>query len=250
MLEQTEAQVQDSRLGITTQERTTKPAPVNSLTSSQLETVPESEYNLSETEPGANDAVVGNRPPTKMPTSNPWTSSATIPESIPMSRNSSGVSTATRDSNRISRLDFQESPRTAHNFTTPKPNFQESPRPIHNVMEHVRQRILLAIRRPGNRIPPSDHSLQMVFQFDLDIPGFLREQYDDGLRQDIGRILTVTGRAKNAQLLTVVDYLIQTWSEHKLVLLDALRAALSTQAGQIGPGPSFPVIYATRFLDI
>ena len=67
-----------------------------------------------------------------MPTSNPRASSATIPESIPMSRNFSEASTATRDSNRISRLDFQESPRTTHNFTTPKSDFQESPRPTHN----------------------------------------------------------------------------------------------------------------------
>ena len=76
-----------------------------------------------------------------------------------------------------------------------------------------------------------------------------QEQYDDGLRQDIGHILTVTGRAKNAQLLTVVEYLIQTWSEHKLVLLDALRVALSTRAGQIDPSQSFPVFFAIRFSD-
>ena len=118
-----------------------------------------------------------------------------------------------------------------------------------NVMEFVRQRILLVIRRPGNPTPTSDRSLQVVFQFDLDIPSFLQEQYDDGLRQDIGRILTVTGRAKNAQLLTVVEYLIQTWSGHKLVLLDALRAALSTRAGQIDLSQSFPIFFAIRFSD-
>ncbi|XTI85463.1 hypothetical protein V2W45_1232240 [Cenococcum geophilum] len=143
MLEQTEAQVQGSRLGITTQERTTKPAPVNSLTSSQLETVPETEPPngdiflaknrigsdtasssprrtgtdisgkgidvlreqktlVSQTQPhsannaplpsvsnqfagsSAHDAVVSDKPPTQMPTSNPRASSATIPESIPM----------------------------------------------------------------------------------------------------------------------------------------------------------------------
>ena len=67
-----------------------------------------------------------------MPTSNPRTSSATIPESIPMSRDFSEVSTATRDSNRISRPDFQEITRTTHNFTTPKSDFQESSRPTHN----------------------------------------------------------------------------------------------------------------------
>jgi len=44
-----------------------------------------------------------------------------------------------------------------------------------NVMEFVRQRILLAIRRPGNPTLISDHSLQVVFQFDLDIPSFLQE---------------------------------------------------------------------------
>ena len=118
-----------------------------------------------------------------------------------------------------------------------------------NVMEFVRQRILLAIRRPGNPTSISDRSLQVVFQFDLDIPSFLQEQYDDGLRQDIGHILTVTGRAKNAQLLTVVEYLIQTWSEHKLVLLDALRVAISIRAGQIDPSQSFPVFFAIRFSD-
>ena len=112
MLEQTKAQVQDLRLGITTQERTTKPAPVNLSTSGQLETVPESEYNFSETEPSAHDAVVGGRSPTQIPASNPRTSSATIPKSTPMPKNFPEVSTATRDSTRT--------PRPAHNLATPK----------------------------------------------------------------------------------------------------------------------------------
>ena len=120
MLEQTKAQVPDLRLGITTQERITKPAPVNLSTSGQLESVPESEYNLPETEPSAHDAAVGDRP-TQIPASNPQASSATIPKSNPMPRNFSEVSTATRDSTRTPRPDFRENPRPTHDLATPKP---------------------------------------------------------------------------------------------------------------------------------
>lgn len=66
------------------------------------------------------------------------------------------------------------------------------------------------------------------------------DQYDS-LGQDIGLVLTITGRSKNAQLHTVVEYLVQTWSEHTLDLLDAIRAALSIRAGKLYRSMYLPV---------
>lgn len=68
----------------------------------------------------------------------------------------------------------------------------------------------------------------MRFLIDWDPISFLREQqYQGSLHETIEKVITLTGSTKNAQALTTLEYLRQTWpttGEHILQLVkDVLR---------------------------
>ena len=95
-----------------------------------------------------------------------------------MSRNFSEVSTATRDSNRISRLGFQESPRTTHNFSTPKSDFQASPRPTHNFITSKPPSSTPDLD-PNVTVPPRNPSVDQGLS---DIRIYSAQRKDKGIR--------------------------------------------------------------------
>ena len=96
-----------------------------------------------------------------------------------------------------------------------------------NQMELIRHSILLSIRRPGVIKGPTSSNQRVVFHVDWDIATFLEQQYSLGLCQDLGHIITITGRIVNAQLATVYDFLKQTWPSYTFDLLQGIRSALS-----------------------
>ncbi|KAM6487348.1 hypothetical protein HDV62DRAFT_151252 [Trichoderma sp. SZMC 28011] len=69
----------------------------------------------------------------------------------------------------------------------------------------------------------SSESFQMTFLINWDPANFLEEQqYEESLDEAIERAVTLTGSAKNAQALTTLQYLRQTWpttGEHVLKLV-------------------------------
>jgi hypothetical protein len=95
-----------------------------------------------------------------------------------------------------------------------------------DAMEVIKDKILAAIRSPPSAMR-STPSTTAHFHFELDILLFLRDQYDVSLEVDLGAIITLTGRAKNAVLLPAAEYLQFAWKEHTFLLLDALKNAIS-----------------------
>jgi len=116
---------------------------------------------------------------------------------------------------------------TGHNaFSTLVTEFERTiERHYVNTMQLVRERIVLALTRRRESQSPWARHTQAMFLFDLDIPAFLEEQYSSS-DQDLSRVITITGRPMNAQLLPLRDYIIQTWEDSPLALLDVVHQAL------------------------
>src|SRR5436305_3016917 len=93
-------------------------------------------------------------------------------------------------------------------------------------MELIRHRILLNVRRPVESECYSPGCCQVMFHVDWDVLRFLQTQYDIGITQDLGMVITITGRSVNAQLAMVYSYLKQTWPTHTLTLLHAIQFAI------------------------
>ena len=115
-----------------------------------------------------------------------------------------------------------------------------------NQMDLIHHRVLLRLRRP---VPSSHHTstdCQAIFQVDWDVLSFLRSQYDTGIAQDLGMVITITGQTVNAQLSTVYSYLEQTWSVHTLTLLRAIQFAIrqSEEPSSTGIYPSTTAMFA------
>jgi hypothetical protein len=96
-------------------------------------------------------------------------------------------------------------------------------------MEVIRNRVLLGVRRTidrGIHKPGRQSRHTATFYLDWDILSFLREQYPLGLSQGLESILTISGRATNAYMSTVRNYLEATWPGNPTALLDALQGAV------------------------
>ncbi|KAF5561752.1 alcohol dehydrogenase [Fusarium pseudoanthophilum] len=76
-------------------------------------------------------------------------------------------------------------------------------------MDLVRQRTSLSIRRQLGK-QGSNNSVA-IFNLDWDLHGFLIENYNDGVHQDLDKILAVTGTMGNAQLCSVSQYFAWAW---------------------------------------
>jgi hypothetical protein len=115
-----------------------------------------------------------------------------------------------------------------------------------NQMDLIHHRVLLRLRRPVSSIHHTSTDCQAIFQVDWDVLSFLRSQYDTGIAQDLGMVITITGQTVNAQLSTVYSYLEQTWSVHTLTLLRAIQFAIrqSEEPSSAGIYPSATAMFA------
>lgn len=90
-------------------------------------------------------------------------------------------------------------------------------------MDMIRYCVEASIRGSDISMKDSRGSYTVRFHLHWDILGFLEHEYSAGLEQDIGQILTITGKARNAQLTTVRAYLLDHWPLHNETLLKALQ---------------------------
>ncbi|KAH0536252.1 hypothetical protein FGG08_006859 [Glutinoglossum americanum] len=86
-------------------------------------------------------------------------------------------------------------------------------------MSIIGQRIFRNLQRSS-----SNHRVSFIT--DWDPVDFLSSEYELGLQQDLGRVLTITGEPVNAQQVPVLTYLRQTWPSYPLNLLDAIRVSI------------------------
>ncbi|KAF5625342.1 alcohol dehydrogenase [Fusarium tjaetaba] len=91
-------------------------------------------------------------------------------------------------------------------------------------MDLVRQRTSLSIRRQLGK-QGSNNSVA-IFNLDWDLHAFLIGNYDDGVHQNIDKILAVTGTMGNAQLCSVGQYFAWAWPSYKFQLLEELQSKL------------------------
>ncbi|KAF4483547.1 alcohol dehydrogenase [Fusarium agapanthi] len=91
-------------------------------------------------------------------------------------------------------------------------------------MDLVRQRTSLLLRRQFGK-QGSNNSVA-IFNLDWDLHGFLIENYDDGVHQNIDKILAVTGTMGNAQLCSVGQYFSWAWPGNEFQLLEELQSTL------------------------
>ncbi|KAF2235938.1 hypothetical protein EV356DRAFT_90085 [Viridothelium virens] len=70
---------------------------------------------------------------------------------------------------------------------------------------------------------------QVIYSMDWDLEGFLRvQEYDTTLEIAVERAITITGSFSNAQALTCVDYMCQTWPSSGRQMVRALQVAVSS----------------------
>ncbi|RBR10950.1 hypothetical protein FVER53590_29918 [Fusarium verticillioides] len=91
-------------------------------------------------------------------------------------------------------------------------------------MDLVRQRTSLSIRRQLGK-QGSNNSVA-IFNLDWDLHSFLIANYDDGVHQNVDKILAVTGTVGNAQLCSVGQYFAWAWPGYKFQLLEELQSKL------------------------
>lgn len=133
--------------------------------------------------------------------------------------------------------DIPEKYREAKEFLTTHPSFEKLVADLQLLFEHycseqlqlIQKRVMLCLRRPGpnhqKEIPAKHHTA--MFYIDWDVLTFLREHYAQGLRQDLGSVLAITGTSIDAYMTTVRDYLGSGWPKDSLALLDAVQEAIS-----------------------
>jgi hypothetical protein len=95
------------------------------------------------------------------------------------------------------------------------------------ILETVTRKIdatLSSMRTPKSR---RSQVFQANFDIDWDLPNFLRgQEYDTTLEIAIERAITVTGSSSNAQALSCVDYMCQTWPSSGREVVRVLQRAL------------------------
>lgn len=101
-------------------------------------------------------------------------------------------------------------------------------------MEDIKQTILSSLK-PGHKISRSRsaEAFRTTFLINWDPITFLKEQhYQGSLEEVIDRVITLTGSAKNAQALTILQYLRQTWPTTGEHVLQLVKDVLSGPRGQ------------------
>jgi hypothetical protein len=110
---------------------------------------------------------------------------------------------------------IQSSALLTHTTGTTEESFS---RPIADIMSSMRPK------------SPHAQTFQATFEMDWDLPGFLRHQrYDTTLEIAIESAIILTGSHVNAQALSCLEYMCQTWPSTGSEMLRALQNALSQQ---------------------
>jgi hypothetical protein len=87
---------------------------------------------------------------------------------------------------------------------------------------------------------PRDSALEITYSLEWEVPHFLATYFAKG--QEVGKILTITGGAINAQAKSCGDYLVQTWPKVGPALLASLQHDLSSLDTQgKPPQPNFGI---------
>lgn len=83
---------------------------------------------------------------------------------------------------------------------------------------------LSSMRTPKSQRP---QVFQVIFDVDWDLPGFLRSQeYETTWDIAVERAITVTGSSSNAQALSCMDYMRQTWPSSGCEVVRVLQRAV------------------------
>ena len=94
-------------------------------------------------------------------------------------------------------------------------------------MESISRKIdatLSSMERPKSRLCPI---FRARFDVDWDLQNFLRgQEYDTTLEIALERAITVTGSARDAQALSCMDYMCQTWPSSGRAVVHAFQKAL------------------------
>ena len=102
-----------------------------------------------------------------------------------------------------------------------------------NSQDAIRKRILDSL--PSSRTVSRyeyPNIYQTTFMLKWDPMAFLREQeYDQGPDDLMGKIITITGSRKDAQAMTCLQYLHQTWQSYGSYLLQLIEATLFSELG-------------------
>lgn len=103
-----------------------------------------------------------------------------------------------------------------------------------NSMENIRQTILGSLKA-SQKISRSRsaEAFRATFLINWDPIAFLKEQlYEEDLGEAIEKVITLTGSAKNAQALTTMQYLRQTWPLTGEYVLQLVKDVLEEPRGQ------------------
>ncbi|KAM0480470.1 hypothetical protein ACHAPX_004301 [Trichoderma viride] len=103
-----------------------------------------------------------------------------------------------------------------------------------NAMEDIRQMILSSLKA-SQKISRSRsaEAFRTTFLINWDPIAFLKEQlYEEDLGEAIEKVITLTGSAKNAQALTTMQYLRQTWPLTGEYVLQLVKDVLEEPRGQ------------------
>lgn len=103
-----------------------------------------------------------------------------------------------------------------------------------NAMEDIRQTILSSLK-VSQKISRSRsaEAFRATFLINWDPIAFLKEQlYGEDLGEAIEKVITLTGSAKNAQALTTLQYLRQTWPITGEYILQLVKGVLKEPRGQ------------------
>lgn len=101
-------------------------------------------------------------------------------------------------------------------------------------MEDIRQTILSSLKA-SQKISRSRsaEAFRTTFLINWDPIAFLKEQlYEESLEEAIDKVITLTGSAKNAQALTTLQYLRQTWPITGECVLQLVKNVLRGPRGE------------------
>ena len=100
-----------------------------------------------------------------------------------------------------------------------------------NVQNGIRDRILETLpssRRVSRYDQPTIY--QVVFRLNWDPASFIAEQeYDISKEGFLGKIITITGSGQDAQAVTCLQYLQQTWHSYGADILELVEATLRSE---------------------
>ena len=102
-----------------------------------------------------------------------------------------------------------------------------------NSQDAIRNRILESLPSPRTSSPYDKPRIyQTTFAINWDPVAFVREQgYDQNKGGFLGKIITITGSSIDAQAMTSLQYLHQTWHSYGANLLQIIEATLLSEPG-------------------